>query len=59
MTSAENCATDSAGVATDSAGVVDTSGKFSIGVYDADGKLPLISTTPVAKNGNNVRLLTT
>jgi hypothetical protein len=55
---------------TSSAGVVDTGGKFATGVNDAGGKLPPVSTTaatnlplvpmtPVANNGNNIRLLTT
>jgi hypothetical protein len=38
--------------------VVDTGGKFAIGVNDAGGKLPLVSTTPVANNGNKLRLQT-
>ncbi len=38
---------------------VDTSGKFSTGVNDAGGKLPPVSTTSVANNGNNIRLQTT
>jgi hypothetical protein len=58
-------------------GINDTGGKFAIGfndkfaarVYETDGKLPAVSTTPVvnlptvsmslvANNGNNIRLLT-
>jgi hypothetical protein len=38
--------------------VVDTSGKFATGVNGAGGKLPLLSTSPVANNGNNIRLQT-
>jgi hypothetical protein len=38
--------------------VNDTGGKFAAGVNDADGKLPPVSTTPVANNGNKVRLHT-
>ncbi len=38
------------------AGVNDTGGKFATGVNDAGGKLPLVSKTPVANNGNNIRL---
>jgi hypothetical protein len=48
------------------AGVIDTGGKFAAGVNDTDGKLPLVSTTPlvnfptvptslVANNGNDIR----
>ncbi len=47
--------------------VVDTGGKFATGVNDAGGKLPPVSATPaanlppvsltpVANNGNNIRL---
>jgi hypothetical protein len=39
-------------------GVNDTGGKFATGVNDAGGKLPPVSTTPVANNGNNIRLQT-
>ena len=39
-------------------GVNDTGGKFSTRVNDAGGKLPPVSTTPVANNGNNIRLQT-
>jgi hypothetical protein len=50
-------------------GVNDTGGKFAAGVNDAGGKLPPVSTTlaavslpvsltPVANNGNNIRLPT-
>jgi hypothetical protein len=43
-------------------GVNDTGGKFAVGVNDAGGKLPPGSTTPaatpVANNGNNIRLQT-
>jgi hypothetical protein len=45
-------------------GVNDTGGKFAAGVNNAGGKLPLVSTTlaanltPVANNGNNIRLQT-
>jgi hypothetical protein len=38
--------------------VVDTGGKFATGVNDAGGKLPPVSTTPAANNGDNVRLQT-
>jgi len=38
--------------------VVDTSRKFATGVNDAGGKLPPVSTTSVANNGNNIRLQT-
>ncbi len=48
--------------------VNDTSGKFAAGVINAGGKLPPVSTpaanlppvsmTPVANNGNNIRLQT-
>jgi hypothetical protein len=37
----------------DTGGVNNTGGKFATGVKDAGGKLPLVSTTPVANNGNN------
>ncbi len=37
-------------------GVNDTGGKFATGVNDAGGKLPLVSTTPEANNGYNIRL---
>jgi hypothetical protein len=40
------------------AGVNDTGGKFATGVNDAGGKFPPVSMTPVANNGNNIRLLT-
>ncbi len=40
----------------DTACVVDTGGKFATGVNDAGGKLLLVSTTPAANNGNNIRL---
>jgi hypothetical protein len=39
-------------------GVNNTGGKFAAGVNDDSGKLPPISTTPVANNGNNIRLQT-
>ncbi len=38
--------------------VNDTGGKFAAGVNDAGGKLPPVSTTPVANNGNSIRLQT-
>ncbi len=38
-------------------GVNDTGGKFSAGINDTGGNLPPVSTTPVANNGNNIRLL--
>jgi hypothetical protein len=44
--------TPTANFATSSPCVVDTS------VNDTGGKLPLVSTTPVANNGNNIRLQT-
>jgi hypothetical protein len=34
--------------------VVDTGGKFAAGVNDTGGNLPM---TPVASNGNNIKLL--
>ncbi len=40
------------------ASVVDTGGKFATGVNDAEGKLPPVSATPVANNGNKIRLQT-
>jgi hypothetical protein len=40
------------------ASVVDTSGKFATGDNDTGGNLPLLSTTPMANNENNIRLLT-
>jgi hypothetical protein len=51
------------------ASVVNTGGKFATGVNDAGGKLPPVSATPaanlplvlltpVANNGNNIRLQT-
>jgi hypothetical protein len=43
--------------ATTTAGVVDTGGKFATGVNDTGDKLPLVSRTPLANNGNNIRLL--
>jgi hypothetical protein len=43
------------------AGVVNTSGKFATRVNnivnDTNGNLPPVSTTPVANNGNYIRLL--
>ncbi len=39
-------------------GVNDTGGNFATGVNDAGGKLPPVSLTPVANNGNNIRLQT-
>jgi hypothetical protein len=39
-------------------GVNNTGGKFAAGVNDGGGKLPSVSTTPVANNGNNIRLQT-
>jgi hypothetical protein len=38
-------------------GVNDTDCKFAAGVNDTDGNLPPVSTTPVANNENNIRLL--
>jgi hypothetical protein len=58
--------TPAANFATSFASVVDTGGKFAIGVNDTAGvnlsttpvaNLPLMSMTPVANNGNNIRLL--
>ncbi len=43
--------------ATSSAGVVDTGGKFATVVNNAGGKLPPVSVTLVANNGDNTRLL--
>jgi hypothetical protein len=40
------------------ASVVDTGGKFATGVNDIGGKLPPALLTPVANNGNNIRLQT-
>jgi hypothetical protein len=46
------------------AGINDTGGKFATGINDTGGKfaagskLPPVSTTPVANNGNNIRLQT-
>jgi hypothetical protein len=40
-------------------GVNDTGGIFAAGINGAGGKLPPVSTTPVANNGNNIRLQTT
>ncbi len=37
-------------------GVNDAGGKFAAGVNNTGGKLPPVSTTPVANNGNNIRL---
>jgi hypothetical protein len=45
--------------ATSSTSVDNTGGKFAPAVNDVGGKLPPVSTTPVANNGNNIRLLTT
>jgi hypothetical protein len=47
-----------------STGINNTGGKFAAGVNDASGKLPPgsttppVSLTPVANNGNNIRLQT-
>jgi hypothetical protein len=38
-------------------GVNDTGGKFAAGVNNTGGNLLPVSTTPVANNGNNIRLL--
>ncbi len=38
-------------------GVNDTGGKLAAGISDTGGNLPPVSTTPVANNGNNIRLL--
>jgi hypothetical protein len=59
-------ATPAANFYTIFASVIDTGGKFATGVNDtggkfvndARGKLSPVSTTPVAKNGNNIRLQT-
>jgi hypothetical protein len=37
---------------------VDTDSKFASGVNDTGGKLPPVTTKPVANNGNNIRLQT-
>jgi hypothetical protein len=50
--------TPAANFATSSPCVVDTGGKFTTGVNDAGGKLLPVSLTPVANNGNNIRLET-
>ncbi len=42
-----------------STGVNDTGSKFAAGVVDTGGNLPPVSLTPVANNGNNIRLQTT
>jgi hypothetical protein len=39
-------------------GVNDTGVKFAAGVNDAGGKLPPLSTTPAANNGNKISLET-
>ncbi len=36
----------------------DTGGKYAVGVNNTGGKLPLVSITPTANNGKNIRLLT-
>ena len=46
--------TPAANFATSFASVVDTGGKFAAGVNDTVGNEPM---TPVANNGNNIRLL--
>jgi hypothetical protein len=53
-------ATPAANFYTIFASIVDTSGKFATGVNDTGGKFaPVsVSTTPVANNGNNIRLQT-
>jgi hypothetical protein len=51
--------TPGANFATIFASIVDTSGKFATGVNDTSGKLSPLSTSPVANNENNIRLLTT
>ncbi len=61
--------TPAANFATGTAGVVDTGGKFVTGVNNTggkfaasvninDGKMPQVTTTLTANNGNNIRLLT-
>ncbi len=48
-----------ANFATILASVVDTGGKFATGVNDTGGKFATgVSLTPVANNGNNLRLQT-
>jgi hypothetical protein len=47
-TTSINDTTPAANYSTSFASVVDTSGKFATGVNDAGGKLPTISTMPVA-----------
>jgi hypothetical protein len=37
-------------------GVNDTSSKFATGIIDVGGKLPPVSTTPVANNRNNYQI---
>jgi hypothetical protein len=51
-------ATPVANFSTIFASVIDTGGKFATGVNDAGSKLPPVSLTPVANNGNNIRLQT-
>jgi hypothetical protein len=46
-----------ANFATSFPSVVDTGGKFATGVNDTGGNLPLVSATPVANNGHNIKLL--
>ncbi len=50
--------TPAANFATGTAGVVDTCGKFATDVNDTGSKFDTVSTTLVANNGNNIRLLT-
>ncbi len=49
--------TPAANFATSFASVVDTDGKFTTGVSDTGGNFPAVSTTPLANNANNIRLL--
>ncbi len=62
MTTATNFSTSFASVVDTggkfATGVFDTSRKFATGVNDASGKLPPVSMTSVANNGNNIRLQT-
>jgi hypothetical protein len=46
-----------ANFATSFTSIVDTGGKFAAGVNDTGGNLRMVSMTPVANNGNNIRLL--
>jgi hypothetical protein len=60
MTPAANFATRFASVVDTggkfATGVNDTDGKFAVGVNNTGGNLPPVSMTPVANNGNSLRL---